>query len=89
MNITAAGDYSEVLTSDGTKGLTLKSMKEWEMRLPAHQFVRIHRATIINMDFIERVEKWFNFSFRVYLKGVAEPCVISRRYATRLKDKLG
>jgi two-component system LytT family response regulator len=89
LTVTAAGDYSEVLTADGNKGLTLKSMKEWEIRLPPQHFVRIHRSSIINMEFIDRVEEWFNYSFRVYLKGVEEPCVISRRYATRLKEKLG
>ncbi|MDH4272044.1 MAG: LytTR family DNA-binding domain-containing protein [Candidatus Aminicenantes bacterium] len=87
--VTAAGDYSEVLTSDGHKGLALKSMKEWETRLPARHFIRIHRSTIINMEFIDRIEEWFNYSFKVYLKGIEEPYVISRRYATRLKDRLG
>jgi two-component system LytT family response regulator len=89
ITVTAAGDYSEILASDGNKGLTLKSMKEWEARLPEQHFIRIHRSTIVNMEFIDRVEEWFNYSFRVYLKGVEEPYVISRRYATRLKDKLG
>jgi two-component system LytT family response regulator len=87
--VTAAGDYSEVLTSDGSKGLVLKSMKEWEARLPAQHFLRVHRSTIINMEYIDRVEEWFNYSFKVYLKGLEEPYVISRRYATRLKDRLG
>jgi len=87
--VTAAGDYSEVLTTDSAKGLTLKSMKEWEARLPEQHFQRIHRSTIINMNFVDRVEPWFNYSFRIHLKGVEEPFVISRRYATRLKDRLG
>jgi two-component system LytT family response regulator len=89
LNIKSAGDYSEVQTADGTKGLILKSMKEWETRLPVQHFLRIHRSTIINMEFIERVEEWFNYSFKLFLKGVEEPYVISRRYATRLKDRLG
>jgi len=89
LNIIAAGDYSEVLTSDGNKSLTLKSMKEWETRLPDQHFIRIHRSTIINMEYIDRVEEWFNFSFKVYLKGIEVPFLISRRYATKLKDKLG
>lgn len=89
LNISAAGDYSEVLTSGGHGGLTLKSMKEWEARLPPQHFIRIHRSTIINMEFVDRVEEWFNFSFKVYLKGIEEPFLISRRYAVRLKDKLG
>jgi two-component system LytT family response regulator len=87
--VSAAGDYSEVLTSDGNKGLTHKSMKEWEARLPAQHFIRIHRSTIINMEFVDRVEEWFNYSFRVYLREVEEPYVISRRYAARLKERLG
>jgi len=88
-NIRAAGDYSEVMTCEGLKGLTLKSMKEWDVRLPSQQFLRIHRSTIINMEFIEKVEEWFNYSFRVYLKGLEEPFVLSRRYVAKLKDRLG
>jgi two-component system LytT family response regulator len=89
LSIQAAGDYTEVFTGDGKKGLTLKSMKEWESRLPEQYFIRIHRSTIVNMDHIERVEEWFNYSFRVYLKGREEPLMMSRRYAAKLKDKLG
>ncbi|MBN1273867.1 MAG: response regulator transcription factor [Candidatus Aminicenantes bacterium] len=89
LSISAAGDYSEVLTADGKKGLTLKSMKEWEIRLPVRHFIRIHRSTIINMEYIVRVEEWFNYSFKVYLREMEEPYVISRRYANKLKEKLG
>jgi two-component system LytT family response regulator len=89
LSIHAAGDYSEIKTTDGKKSLTLKPMKEWESRLPEKYFVRIHRSTIINMEYIERVEEWFNYSFRVYLKGSEEPYVISRRYASKIKEKLG
>lgn len=74
LNISTAGDDSEVLTSDGHKGLALKSMKEWETRLPAQLFTRIHRSTIINMGFIDRVE---------------EPYLTSRCYAIKLKQGLG
>lgn len=87
--ISAAGDYSEVMIENGRKGLALKSMREWEMRLPGQYFVRIHRSTIINMEYIERVEEWFNYSYRVYMKNSAEPLVLSRRYAARLKEKMG
>jgi two-component system LytT family response regulator len=89
MFINAAGDYSEIYTSEGIKGLTQKTMKEWEMRLPETYFCRIHRSTIINMEYVDRLEDWFNYSLRVYLKGVEKPYVISRRYVTKLKDRLG
>lgn len=87
--INAAGDYTEVLTVDGKKSLVLKSLKEWEDRLPDKFFLRIHRSVIINVEYVERVENWFNRSYRVHLNGVKEPFTISRRYATRLKQRYG
>jgi two-component system, LytTR family, response regulator len=85
--IHSAGDYSEVVTTDGQKGLTPKPLKEWEQRLPGHSFCRIHRSTIIQMDQVERVEEWFNYSFRVHLRGLENPLVISRRYASLIKHR--
>jgi two-component system LytT family response regulator len=89
VSIHAAGDYSEIWLAEGGKGLVLKSLKEWEKRLPPQYFVRIHRSAIVNMDYVERVEEMANYSMRVHLKGVAEPLLISRRYALRLKHRLG
>lgn len=87
--VLAAGVYSEILSAEGEKFLLLKPLSEWENRLPAKNFLRVHRSTIINLEFIERVEKRFNYSHRIYLQGVEEPFVISRRYAAKLKDKFG
>jgi len=85
--IVAAGDYSEINLKTKEKGLVLKSMREWENRLPEKYFCRIHRSTIINMESIEKIEEWFNNSFRIYLTGIKEPLVMSRRYASKLKEK--
>lgn len=54
-------------------------MGEWESRLPEQSFARIHRSAIVNLEAVERVEEWFNYSFRVYLTGVEEPFIMSRR----------
>ena len=89
ISIESDGDYTKVFTSEGRKGLVSKSMKEWELRLPANYFCRIHRATIINLEFVENIEKWFNYSYRLHLKGIEEPYIISRRYAKQLKEKFG
>jgi two-component system, LytTR family, response regulator len=86
--ISAADAYSEIITADQRKTLVLKSLNEWEERLPEKYFARIHRSTIINIEFVERVEKWFNYSFQVHLRGVKDPLTLSRRYAAKLKDKL-
>jgi len=85
--ICADGDYTHVFTDDGKKQLVTKPLKEWEERLPENFFVRIHRSTIVNLEFIENVETWFSRSYQIYLKGMKEPLTVSRRYAAQLKNK--
>lgn len=87
--ILAAADYSEIITTEGKKGLVQKSMTEWEERLPENNFCRVHRSTIINMEYILKVEDWFSNSYRVFLKNIDTPFVMSRRYVSKLKEKLG
>lgn len=87
--ISAMGDYSQILSSDGQKSLVLKPLKDWEERLPAKHFTRIHRSTIINVDYVERLESWFNRSYRIHLRQLPEPLVMSRRYAARFKAAFG
>ena len=86
-HISSSGDYSEVHLDDGRKGLTNKSMQEWENRLPADSFCRIHRSTIINLDCIVKIDEWFNQAFRVQVKGSNEPFIMSRRYASVIKGR--
>ncbi|MCP4354866.1 MAG: response regulator, partial [Proteobacteria bacterium] len=52
VHIQAEGDYTMVITSEGTKGLITKTMKEWEERLPDNFFCRVHRNSIINTEYI-------------------------------------
>jgi two-component system LytT family response regulator len=88
-HVTAAGDYSEVFTAEGQRHLVEKPLREWEARLPEKFFSRIHRNCIVNLEYVERMEGWFNRSQRVFLQGRGEPLTVSRRYAARLKEKFG
>jgi len=87
LSITANKDYSYINSLDEKKIIILRTMKKWEMRLPEKYFARIHRSTIVNLEFIDKVEKWFNYSYHVYLKGIETPFQMSRRYAIKLKEK--
>lgn len=87
--IQAAGDYSEIILQTGEKKLTLKPMREWEERLPDSSFCRIHRSTIVNINFIEKISEWTNGSFLVKIKGIQNPFTMSRRYAATIKKKMG
>lgn len=83
--ICADGDYTQIYTDDGKKHLVTKPLKEWEDRLPEKFFFRIHRSTIINLEFIEKVETWFSRSYQIHLRDMKEPLTVSRRYASQLK----
>ena len=84
--INANGDYSEVILDDKTKSLVLRTLKEWEDKLPAN-FIRIHRATIINVSYIDKIEDWSNYTYRIYIKGIEEPFTASQKYSIELKKR--
>jgi len=85
----AQGPYSDLVTTTGQTGLVNKSLKEWEYQLPVNLFLRIHRNAIINLSQASEVCPWSNYAYRITLKGVEEPIVVSRRFAKRLRERLG
>lgn len=83
--IKANDGYTSIHTKEGKKPLIRRLMKEWESILPEEQFLRIHHSTIINLEYMEKVEKWFNNSLRIHIRSVEEPLEVSRRYAAKVK----
>jgi len=86
--IKAAGDYSEVLTATGETLFALTSLKAWEQRLSRHDFARIHRSTIVNLEFVDCIERSISRGFRVRLKNQRLHLAMSRRYASRVQGSL-
>ena len=64
-------------------------LREWEERLPEKYFARIHRSAIVNLEQVERLEKWFNYTYQVYLRNTKKPLSISRRCVAQLKERYG
>ena len=85
VSIIADGDYSVLRLATGRTHRARKSLRDWTARLPENTFARVHRSTIVNLEYVERVEDWSHFSYRLYLRGLTEPVAMSRRYAGRLK----
>ena len=85
--INAEGSYSALVTADGKRSLLLRSLKEWEERLPERYFSRIHRSTIINLEYVEKIESWFGGSYQIFLRNEKKPLTVSRRYAAKLRLK--
>lgn len=86
--IAALNEYTNVYLNNSKKLVIRKSLKEWEGVLPDNMFIRIHRSTIINFEYIDRVEKFYNRSYLIYLKNIKQPFAISQRYYTKLKKYL-
>ncbi|HVO74510.1 MAG TPA: response regulator [Ignavibacteriaceae bacterium] len=78
--ITAENQYTNVFMSEGKSYLIRMPLSKWEGKLSSDDFYRIHRSTIINIHFIEKIEKWFNNSLKLYIKGTKEPFIVSRNY---------
>jgi DNA-binding LytR/AlgR family response regulator len=85
--IVAERQYTNMVIKDGTRILVRRSLSYWEKVLPENQFLRIHRSTIINLDYIGKIEKWFQNSYKVYLIDDFGQFIMSKRYKSKLKGR--
>ena len=85
--IQACGDYATLVTSDG-EYIKEQTMKNFETHLPADNFVRIHRSSIVNVTQISRVEQYGQETYQVTLKSGVKLRVSLSRYRL-LKERLG
>jgi len=86
--IIAEGDYSRLCLDHVRSSLMLRSLREWEMRLPAAQYLRVHRSIIVNLAYVREVSGDVRTGFAAHVEGLAQPIPISRRYASRLRARL-
>ncbi len=66
----ADGDYVTIHT-EKDKFLKEKTMKYFETHLDPARFIRIHRSTIINVDFMDKLEYYDKESYAVLMKDGA------------------
>ncbi len=77
-------------TAAGDKLLVRYTLKELEPRLSQHNFARVHKAYLVNLNTIAEVVPWFSGTYliRIADKGQTE-IPMSRRYASQLKKITG
>jgi two-component system LytT family response regulator len=85
--ISASREYSIIRTLDGRDYLAGKSINDWEHRLPEQYFCRIHRSTIINFEYIVKIDHHYSGVAEVMIQGYPEPFFISRKYFKIIKQK--
>ncbi|MFT6035890.1 MAG: two-component system LytT family response regulator [Marivirga sp.] len=78
------GNYIKVYF-DKFKPMIHKSLNALDEKLDNKSFFRVSRKHIINLEWVEEIETWFNGGLMVKLKG-GEKVEVSRRQATKFKD---
>ena len=85
--IRAAGNYTEIHLACGPPLLVLRALSTWETQLASAPFVRVHRSLLVNLDFIERIERGEGYTYDLFVRGHASPLPMSRRRAAELKSR--
>lgn len=81
------GNYIRVYF-DQERPLILRSLNELEKRLDERHFFRTGRKRIVNLNYVEDIESWFNGRLLIKLQGEEEGVEVSRRQAARFKEKM-
>src|SRR6476659_3467806 len=85
--IEAEGNYVSVHSAKKTH-LLRETISSLEAQLDPKKFVRIHRSSIVRLDFIQELQPWFHGEYRVILKDGTQ-LTLSRNHRDKLQEALG
>jgi two-component system, LytTR family, response regulator len=81
-HVEADGNYISLQT-EKSKHLLLETLTNFEKKLNPKTFVRIHRSTIVNLNFIKEIQSHFNGDYSVILTN-GKVLRMSRNYKENL-----
>jgi two-component system LytT family response regulator len=86
VHLEASGDYT-ILTTKNDQFVSSSGIGKLEEILNPETFIRVHRSTIININFLKEIEKHFNGGMVVKMQnGKSFP--VSRTYAKLIRKKV-
>ena len=85
IHIAADSNYSTFYLQNNEKITVSKVLKEYEEILPEHQFVRVHKSSIVNLNYVKEYNS--KNGLEVILKN-GEKIAVSRRRAGDFTDKI-
>ena len=74
-----ACDYNIQIHTDGESYTVRASMKSMVQKLPTQLFSRIHKSSIVNLNYIAKMEPFFNGEYIIHLK-TGDKLKLSRTY---------
>ena len=86
--ISSQDNYSDVRLIGGEHFLVRQTLASWEDRLPAAQFLRVHRQTIVNISRVEGVTPVDDETSMLRLTGVADPVRARRQHVPELQTRM-
>jgi DNA-binding LytR/AlgR family response regulator len=81
----ARDKYIEVVTADGRHVIRM-SLKELVQRLDPDQFAQIHRGTIVNLNYVSKLEQDVLGRSMIHLKNHSDKLSVSRAHLARFKQ---
>lgn len=84
----ADGDFTHIMVADQPAVMIWRSLAHFESLLPSPPFLRLGRSLIINRDLLREVLAPSRDGARIVLQGLAEPLLLGRAAAARLRDAL-
>jgi len=75
---------------DDTKYMVNYKLEELGARLDPEKFFRIHRSTIVNLNYVQTIEAWFGGGYKMKVRDTQKTeLTISRAAGKILRQKLG
>jgi two-component system LytT family response regulator len=84
--IESAGNYAKIYF-DKYQPLIHRTLNSLDERLSDQLFFRANRQQIINLNFLDKIEPFFNSGFLFYMKDGTK-IEVSRRQAVKFKEKM-
>jgi two-component system LytT family response regulator len=84
----ADGDFTRVHVAGQPEVMIWRSLAHFESLLPSPPFLRLGRSLIINRDRLRNIETPSRAEARLALEGMAEPLILGRAAAARLREAL-
>lgn len=75
----ACGEYSDIHWGKDQHMMFRKSLKQWEVELPSEQFIRVHRQAIVNLAFLDFVERDSEGKSQIHLRELNQVIPVSQR----------